>query len=57
MNKTEYVNLICEGWAPPEEVSRLNKYIEELENKCECPQCGRILQPKRCEHCDGEPEA
>ena len=56
MTKDEYRTLVIDGWSPPEETRRRENYIEELENRIECPQCGRLLQPKRCEHCDGEPE-
>lgn len=60
MEPRQYAELILEGWAPPEEVRRLNLYIDDLEGKIECPECGRKLQPKRCEHCaqglDARPE-
>jgi len=44
-----YRTLVIDGWSPPEETRRRENYIEELENRIECPQCGRLLQSVVCE--------
>lgn len=59
MEPRQYAELVLEGWAPPEEVARYERRIDTLEEQLSlvqntCPQCGRVLPPKRCEHCDGE---
>jgi NADH pyrophosphatase NudC (nudix superfamily) len=50
--------LIRSGWVCPEEAvglyARINRLTMDLMRATMCPECGRKLEPKRCEHCHGD---